>query len=242
MSLEGKTILITGAAVRVGRAMALAVAEAGANVIVHYGRSDQEAKKVKAAIEALGVRAHLLQADLSQAVDSQRLIHEAAKLGPLFGLVNSASIFQNLGLEDSTAENWDLHMAINLRAPFLLSQSFAAALKDKDTEGRIVNILDWRALRPGDDHLPYTISKAGLVALTQSLAIAMAPQITVNGMAFGAILPPSDGGDTSGILRDVPAQRWAELDEVGKTLIFLLDGPSYITGEIVHLDGGRHLI
>lgn len=242
MSLEGKTILITGAAVRVGRAMALAVAHAGADVMVHFGHSDEEAKNVQAEIEAMGRKAHLLQADLSQAEDSQKLIKKANEISPLFGLVNSASIFQDRTLADTNVHSWDLHMDINLRAPFLLSQAFATTLKDTDAEGRIVNIVDWRALRPGADHLPYTISKAGLVALTQSLAIAMAPQITVNAMAFGAILPPSDGGDTRDILEDVPAQRWADLDEVGKTLIFLLDGPSYITGEIVHLDGGRHLI
>lgn len=242
MSLEGKTVLITGAALRVGRAMALAVAEAGADVIVHYGRSDKAAQKVKAEIEGLGRQAHLLQADLSQTESGQNLIKAATEIGPLFGLVNSASIFQDRRLENTDVASWDLHMAINLRAPFLLSQAFAAALKESKAEGRIVNILDWRALRPGDDHLPYTISKAGLAALTQSLAIALAPRITVNAIAFGAILPPSDGGDTSGILDDVPAKRWADLDEAGKTLVFLLDGPSYITGEILHLDGGRHLI
>ena len=105
-----------------------------------------------------------------------------------------------------------------------------------------MNILDWRALRPGKDHFPYTISKAALSAMTQSLAVALAPGIIVNGLAFGAILPPSDGGETEDILNDVPVMRWAHLEEVGEALLFLLDGPEYITGEIVHLDGGRHLI
>ena len=240
MSIQGKTVLITGSGVRVGRSMALACAQAGANLIVHYGHSDKEAKEVQAEAQKLGVEAHLHQADLSQVADCQRLIHEAWKHGPLYALVNSASIFQGIKLEDTTAENWDLHMAINLRAPMLLSQAFVRKLGAD--EGRIVNILDWRALRPGADHLPYTISKAGLAALTQSLAIALAPNITVNGMAFGAILPPADGGDTSGILDDVPADRWADLEEVNQTLRFFLEGPAYITGEIVHVDGGRHLI
>jgi len=130
---------------------------------------------------------------------------------------------------------------INLTTPFLLSQAFARAL-EPGKEGRIVNILDWRALRPGPDHLPYTISKAGLVALTRSLAQALAPEISVNGIALGAILPPSDGGAGDEILKNVPAGRWAELEEVQKTLSFLLSGPSYITGEIIHVDGGRHLV
>jgi NAD(P)-dependent dehydrogenase (short-subunit alcohol dehydrogenase family) len=240
VSIQGKTVLITGSGVRVGRSMALACAQAGANLIVHYGHSDKEAKEVQAEAQKLGVKAHLHQADLSQVADGQRLIDEAWEHGPLYALVNSASIFQDIKLEDITAENWDLHMATNLRAPMLLSQAFGRKLRN--AEGRIVNILDWRALRPGADHLPYTISKAGLAALTQSLAIALAPNITVNGMAFGAILPPADGGDTSGILDDVPADRWADLEEVNQTLRFFLEGPAYVTGEIVHVDGGRHLI
>jgi pteridine reductase len=109
-------------------------------------------------------------------------------------------------------------------------------------DGRIVNILDWRALRPGRDHLPYTISKSALAALTQSLAAALAPQITVNALALGAILPPSDGSDTTGLLQFVPVRRWASLDEVDEALLFLLEGPAYITGEILHVDGGRHLV
>lgn len=132
-------------------------------------------------------------------------------------------------------------MRINLTAPFLLSQCFAEAIPAQ-TEGRIVNILDWRVLRPGADHFPYTISKAGLAALTRSLAIALAPNIIVNGLALGAILPPKDGGLTDDLLEDVPVKRWADLEEVNESLLFLLDGPRYITGEIIHLDGGRHLI
>ena len=132
-------------------------------------------------------------------------------------------------------------MRVNLSAPFLLSQRFAEAI-NPEAQGRIINILDWRALRPGADHLPYTISKAGLAALTRSLAIALAPNITVNGLAFGAILPPSDGGLTQDLLEFVPAKRWADLKEVDQALLFLLTGPSYINGEIIHLDGGRHLV
>jgi pteridine reductase len=103
-------------------------------------------------------------------------------------------------------------------------------------------MLDWRALRPGPDHLPYTISKAALAALTRSLATALAPQITVNGLALGAILPPSDGANIGNILDNIPAHRWANLEEVGQALVFLLDGPTYVTGEILHVDGGRHLV
>ena len=242
MDLKGKSILITGAGVRVGRAMAKAVARAGASVIIHYGSSKDEAASLKGELESLGAAAHLLQADFSQPQQAAGLVESALEFGPLYALVNSAAIFKKLDLENSDLESWQLHLDINLTAPFLLSQAFWKAAKKTGAEGRIVNILDWRALRPGADHLPYTVSKAALAALTQSLAVATAPKVTVNGIAFGAILPPTDGGDTTGILKRVPAGRWAQLDEVGQTLLFLLAGPQYITGEIIYLDGGRHLV
>ncbi|HEY4718293.1 MAG TPA: SDR family oxidoreductase [Anaerolineales bacterium] len=242
MDLKGKTVLITGGAVRVGRAMAKAIATAGGSLIVHYSGSEDEAMSLKSELTTLGVEVHLLQADFSKPEQASDLIEQGLTFGPLFALVNSAAIFQKLDLETSNLQNWQLHLDINLTAPFLLSQAFWKAARQTGAEGRIVNILDWRALRPGADHLPYTISKAALAALTQSLAIAMAPKVTVNGLAFGAILPPTDGGKTEGILKQVPAGRWAELEEVGQTLLFLLTGPQYISGEIIYLDGGRHLV
>lgn len=242
MTLKGKRVLITGGAVRVGKAMALALAHAGAEVLLHYGHSRQAAEATRTEIEATGATAALLQADLSDAAAVEKLVTQAEQAGPLFALVNSAAIFANLGLEDTQLSDWQRHLDVNLTAPFLLSQGLARAVQARQAEGRIVNILDWRALRPGADHLPYTVSKAALAALTRSLAVALAPAITVNGIAFGAILPPSDGGDANRVLNSVPAQRWADLDEVGQTLRFLLEGPSYITGEIIYLDGGRHLV
>jgi NAD(P)-dependent dehydrogenase (short-subunit alcohol dehydrogenase family) len=146
-----------------------------------------------------------------------------------------------LDWKTTSLEDWNRHLMVNLTTPFLLIQAFARQVS-ADHQGRIVNLLDWRALRPGADHLPYTISKVALAGLTRSLAQAFAPQIQVNGVALGAILPPADGADTSAIIRDVPARRWADLAEVGQAVIFLLSGPTYITGEILHVDGGRHLV
>jgi NAD(P)-dependent dehydrogenase (short-subunit alcohol dehydrogenase family) len=156
-------------------------------------------------------------------------------------LINNASIFEPLDWTETRLEDWNRHLAVNLTAPFLLSQAFARTLP-KEEHGRIVNLLDWRALRPGADHLPYTISKAALAALTRSLAIAFAPRISVNGLALGAILPPKGGGSSEDILRNIPARRWARLEEVDQALLFLLSGPAYITGEVIHIDGGRHLV
>ena len=141
-------------------------------------------------------------------------------------------------MQETSLDDWNNHLNINLTAPFLLSQAFAKHAQ----EGRIVNILDWRALRPGADHFPYTISKSALAAMTKSLAAALAPRITVNGLALGAILPPADNSSAKDkVIEAVPAQRWGEANEVEEALLFLLSGPAYITGEIIHVDGGRHL-
>ncbi|MBM4427075.1 MAG: SDR family oxidoreductase [Chloroflexi bacterium] len=237
--LQGKTILVTGAARRVGRLFALACGRAGADVILHHGHSHQEAESVRDEIASLGPQAWVLAADLSHADEVSQLIGRANELSPLYGLVNSAAIFEPLSMPDTTLDDWNRHLSINLTAPFLLSQAFA-----KQTgAGRIVNILDWRALRPDADHFPYTVTKSALAAMTKSLAIALAPNITVNGLALGAILPPADGSSANEkIIEAVPAKRWSEAQEVEDALLFLLAGPAYITGEIIHLDGGRHLV
>jgi NAD(P)-dependent dehydrogenase (short-subunit alcohol dehydrogenase family) len=240
MNLKGKTILISGAARRIGRIFALAVAQAGSDLIIHHSNSPDEAERTKQDIEKIGQEAIILQSDFSDPASMDEFIKEAFSLREVFGLVNNASIFSELSWSDTSLDQWNKHLSINLTAPFFLSRAFAKALPE-NKEGRIINILDWRALRPSADHLPYTISKAGLSALTKSLAIALAPNITVNGIAFGAILPPSNGGSPGTNLSGVLIPRWAETKEVEDTLLFLLSGPRYITGEIIHLDGGRHL-
>ena len=241
MSLEGKLILITGGAERVGHSLALAVARAGGDVVVHFGQSQDAAESTRSEIEALGRKAILVQADLADAAQVAGLIPGLTQHGPLFGLVNNAAVFEALTWEKTGLEAWNRHLAINLTAPFLLAQAFARALPSGKT-GRIVNMLDWRALRPGPDHLPYTISKSALAALTRSLAAALAPHITVNALALGAVLPPTDAPPPQHILENVPAGRWATLEEVDQALLFLLEGPAYVTGEIIHVDGGRHLV
>jgi NAD(P)-dependent dehydrogenase (short-subunit alcohol dehydrogenase family) len=252
--LNGTTILVTGAARRVGRILALGCGRAGADVILHHGHSPEKALEVQKEIESFGRRAWILPSDLSRPEEVAGLIARANEISPVYGLVNSAAIFESLSWGETTLADWQRHMDLNLTAPFLLSQAFAkqlifaqsGVLAAEDGGGsitrRIVNILDWRAMRPGADHFPYTISKAALAALTKSLAAALAPRITVNALALGAVLPPSDRPASDKIIEHVPAQRWSKPEEVAEALIFLLSGPSYITGEIIHLDGGRHLI
>jgi NAD(P)-dependent dehydrogenase (short-subunit alcohol dehydrogenase family) len=238
-SLNRKAILVTGAARRVEKIFALACARAGADVVIHHGHSEEEAEQVRAEITKLGRQAWVLQADLSDSSQAESLIPRINRSTPLHGLVNSAAIFESLALESTSLEDWERHFAINLTAPFLLSKAFANQAPDG---GRIVNILDWRALRPGADHFPYTVSKAALASLTKSLAVALAPKIIVNGLALGAILTPSDRKVRPDIIKNVPAGRWAKEQELEQALLFALTGPAYITGEIIHVDGGRHLV
>lgn len=242
MTLTNKNVLITGGARRVGRVMSLAVARAGGNVIIHHGHSPTEAREVKEEIESNGQKAYILQADFSNLKESKNLISRALDFGPLYALVNSAAIFKNNDWSSTSLSDWNAHHQINLTTPYLLSKDFATSI-EKGAKGRIINILDWRALRPQGDHFAYTISKAGLAALTKSMAVSLAPDVTVNGLALGAILPPIDGHEENHqeVIDPVPAGRWAELGELEEALIFLLTGPMYITGEILHLDGGRHL-
>ena len=221
--------------------MALAAASAGADVIVHHAHSPQNAVDTAAEIRSLGCQTWTLEADLSDNSQAAWLMDAAFKLAPVNALINNAAIFKPVQLANTSLEDWNEHLQINLTAPFLLSQSFAAHLA-ADRTGRMINILDWRALRPGKDHFPYTISKAGLAALTQSLALSLAPRITVNGIALGAILPPGDENFSPALIKNVPMQRWAHLDELSDLIVTLLSAPSYITGEIIHLDGGRHLV
>lgn len=237
--LRQKTVLITGAARRLGRNFALACAKAGAYIVVHHAHSDAEAESLRAEINGLGSRAWVFQADFSDSSQTQNLIPLINRSTPIHYLINNAAIFESRTMETASREDWERHIAINLTAPFLLSQAFA---RQAAQGARIVNILDWRALRPGADHFPYTVSKAALAAMTKSLAVALAPKITVNGLALGAILPPSDGNVNPEIAKNIPLKRWAKEGEAEQTLIFLLTCPEYITGEIVHADGGRHLV
>jgi pteridine reductase len=241
MLLDGKLILITGAAKRVGRELALTVARNGGDLVIHYQHSQVQAESLCDEVTAVGRKAHLLQADLNDPAQVTALVRRASEFGVLYGLVNNAAIFGDLSWRTTHLDQWNQHLMVNLTAPFLLSQAFAELLYPEGW-GRIVNLLDWRALRPSADHLPYTVSKAALAALTQALAVSLAPRISVNGLALGAVLPPSQGEAPPNILKNVPAARWADLAEVGQALLFLLTGPAYVTGEILHLDGGRHLV
>ena len=240
-SFDGHTALVTGAARRLGLVFAEGLAAHGADIALHFGRTANAQQLAERLQADYSIRAAALQADLSDAEQAAALVDRAAQaLGDVDLLVNSAAIFEPEGFRETTLESWGRHLAVNLTAPFLICQAFARHRAARP--GVIVNILDWRALRPGPDHFAYTVSKAALAAMTHSLAQSLAPTIRVNGLALGAILPPADGGGTpQAILEGVPAGRWAKPEEALDALLFLLGGSDFVTGEILHLDGGRHL-
>jgi len=238
--VQNKTVIITGSARRLGREISLAVASSGFDVIIHTSQSQNEAETLIEQIKNLGRKARYISADFTDPEKAnEEFSRTFAEERNLFALINNAAIFNPGNFLETSFESWQTNFAINLTTPFLLSQSFAKNLGVK--KGRIINILDWRALRPGKDHFAYTISKSALASMTQAMAVALAPNILVNGLALGAILPPSDGGSES-IIKKVPAGRWASIKELADSILFLLTGPEYLTGEIIHLDGGRHLV
>jgi len=221
--------------------MALAAARSGANIILHHAHSPADAENVAEQIRNLGRKAWVLEADLNNLIQTQNLMQAAFSLAPVNALINNAAIFKSVDLANTTIEDWTDHLQINLTAPFLLSQAFANGFQGS-LPGRIINMLDWRALRPGKDHFPYTISKSALAAMTSSMALSLAPGIVVNGIALGAILPPGDEDFSPALIKNVPMQRWSKLEELEELIVWLLSAPEYITGEIIHLDGGRHLV
>ncbi len=232
--------MITGGARRLGQIMALAVAACGADVVIHHAHSPAEAEDTASQIRAMDRKAYILDADLSDSAAAQQLMQSAFELAPVTALINNAAIFKPVGFNEASLSDWNDHLQINLTAPFLLSQSFAQKFQSQEP-GRIINIVDWRALRPGKDHFPYTISKAALVSMTQAMALKLAPRIVVNAVALGAILPPEGQDFSPGLIKNVPMQRWAYISELEDLIAWLLSAPAYLTGEVIHLDGGRHL-
>jgi len=242
MELDGKAAIVTGGAVRLGRALALALAEQGVRLGIHYGSSAGPAETVVEEIKAMGTDAASIQADLSRPGEARSIVERAAaRFGQVDILVNSAAIFEPGNWDDTTEANWDRHFAVNLKSPFFLSQAFAAQV-GRERTGQIVNIADWRGARPGPDHVAYTLTKAAIIAMTKSLALALAPNIQVNAIAPGLILPPP--GQDQAYLEDkanqVPAQRVGSPQEIANAMIFLLRS-DFVTGELIFVTGGEHL-
>jgi len=229
--------LVTGAARRIGRALALAAADAGYDVAVHHRDSEHEAEETAAAVRECGVHACVLGGDLAQ--DPQSLIWEARDaLGPVTLLVNNASVFLDDRLETVARETWDAHMETNLHAPIALTQAFAA----QGGEGLVVNIADQRVWRPNPQFFSYSLSKAGLWWATQMMALALAPRIRVNAIGPGPTLPSihQKPEDFDAEAKNVPLERCATPEEIAAALRFLIESPS-VTGQMIAVDGCQHL-
>jgi len=238
-----KNVLVTGAAKRLGRAIALDLGSAGWNVALHYNTSQANADSAAEAVRTQGVKVALLQADLSQEAANQSLVARAADaIGPLTALINSASIFENDDWQSATRASWDTHMEVNLRSPLVLSQAFAAQLPAGET-GSIINIIDQRVLKPNPQFLSYSLSKAGLYWLTTTLAQGMAPMVRVNAVGPGPVLRNARQS-----VADFDRQRDATLlghgadpTDICAAVRYLLDASS-VTGQMIAVDGGQHLI
>ncbi len=240
--ISAGTVLVTGAARRIGRELALGLAEAGWNIAVHYNHSADEANEVVEAARGKGVEAAAFQADLHAESDMQRLVGAVtAGLGPLRCLINNASTFEYDRIESASRESWDLHMEVNLRAPFVLSQHFADQLPPGES-GNIINIVDQRVWRLTPEFMTYTISKAALWTLTQTMAQALAPEIRVNAIGPGPVLPSKrqTAENFSAQVEALPLQTHADPSEICRAVRFILETGS-MTGQMIALDGGQHL-
>ena len=238
-----KNALVTGAAKRLGRAIALDLAAHGWNVAIHYKASEEEADSAAQAARAFGADAAILKCDLSKEAQTATLVaRAAAEIGPLTALINSAALFENDDWQSATRKSWDDHMETNLRAPLLLSQSFAQQLPE-NAMGSIVNIIDQRVLKPTPQFLSYSVSKAGLYWLTTTLAQGMGPRIRVNAVGPGPTLKNSRQSDADfDRQRDATILgRGAEPADICGAVRYLLEAEA-VTGQMIAVDGGQHLI
>lgn len=240
MKLQDRTALVTGAGVRVGRAIAEGLAREGMRLLVHYHSSAAEAEAVVRGIRERGGEAVALGADLSRPAEVRRLAEEAeAAFGGVDVLVNSASVFPAQGLLETTAEIWERAHAVNLRAPFFLSQALGARMRERG-EGAIVNIADLAGMQAWSGYAAHGVSKAGLVHLTRVAARELAPEVRVNAVAPGTVLPPEEMPDEEvrRLERRIPLGRIGSPADVVEAVLYLLRA-DFVTGEVLRVDGGR---
>lgn len=243
MSLSGQTAIVTGAAVRVGAAIAEALHTRGAQICLHCHRHAAQAEELAAAWSKRGPKATVVQADLAAPERAAREIvtHCASTLGPPTLLVNSASLFSASRLEDASEADWLLHYAINVVAPALLSREFAG-VPFSGGRRQVINVLDACVDRFAGSHIAYATSKAALAILTRTLAVELAPGIRVNGVALGAILPPKDHPDEHQrrAAQSIPLRRTGSPTDVVEAVLYLA-AADFVTGAILEIAGGEHL-
>ena len=237
--LKDKTALITGAAKRIGRETALTLAERGINAVIHFNRSDSEARRLAEELRQTGVKAWTIQADFRRPDEYQTLIERAQQAaGGLDILINNASVFPAETLRDLTWSGLSANIEVNAWVPFILSRAFA----ERIGRGKIINMHDSRLKGYDWTHVGYILSKHALAAMTRMMALEFAPQITVNAVAPGLILPPpgKDESYLEGLVHTVPLQRHGEPQDIADAVAFLVQS-DFITGNVIYVDGGRHL-
>lgn len=242
--LNGQVALVTGAGVRIGHAIALGLMEQGAAVAVHYNSSAADAERLVTAIHRRGGIGRAFQANLMDDAERMGLIPNIEReMGAVSILINNAARFGNSTMMETTLDEWDNNFDLNLKAPFRLSQAFAAQNR-RQVCGSIVNILDWRGLRPGADHFASAITKAGLIKMTEAMALALAPRIRVNCLALGAILLPPHASrqKEKQLVTRTPLKHIGSTQEVIAALLYLVGPATYVTGETIVIDGGRQLV
>jgi len=238
--LAGKTAVVTGSAKRIGNAIALGLARQGTNIVVHYDKSENEAKKLRDDIVKLGLSSWLIRADISSPERCKQLIEESRRMaGRLDILVNNASVFSAKDVRSVKLEDLETDMFTNAWAPFLLTRYFS----EKTDHGKIINILDTRVVGYDFNNFAYYLSKRMLEVLTKSMALKLAPGITVNGIAPGLILPPV-GKDYAYLEQKkdtVPLKKVGSPSDIVEAVLFLVRS-DFVTGQVVYVDGGKHLI
>lgn len=242
MELQGRVALVTGGAVRVGRALSLGLAAEGMRVVVHHHSSAAGAGEVVERVRAAGGEAVALRADLSRTDEVLRLAEEAERaFGRVDVLVNNASVFPPERLEDTDPELWERVVGVNLRAPFFLTQRIGAGMKRRG-EGVVVNLADLAGLQAWASYAAHSVSKAGLVQLTRVAARSLAPEVRVVAIAPGTVLPPDDLSpeEVARLARNAPLRRNGSPADVLQAVLYLLRA-DFVTGEVLVLDGGRSL-
>jgi NAD(P)-dependent dehydrogenase (short-subunit alcohol dehydrogenase family) len=240
--MTARVALITGAARRIGRSIALDLASVGYDIAVHYQRSHTEAQVLVDEIRALGRRAEAVRADLRNESEVATLIDQCVTaLGSVDVLINNASMFERDEVATTTRASWDDHMEINLRAPFVLTQKFAQQLSDT-REGVVVNILDQRVFCLTGHFISYTLSKAALWTLTQTLALALAPRVRVNAVGPGPVLPSTRQTHEEFVRQwsGLPLERQVQPEEIAHAVRYMVEAKS-VTGQMLAVDGGQHL-
>jgi NAD(P)-dependent dehydrogenase (short-subunit alcohol dehydrogenase family) len=238
--LGGKSVLVTGAARRIGRSIALRLARAGANVAITYRESESEAEATVRDLVALGAGAIAIRVDLNYPASVRAMVAQAvAAFGSLDILVNNAGVFESTALESITVEQWDNMFATNTRAPFLVAQAAYPHLRE--TAGRIVNIGSLGGTHAWPTHAHYCTSKSALHMLSQTMAKAWAPEISVNCVAPGMIVEGEVGESYLHFAQRTPMRRNGTADDVAEAVLFFATGPHFITGQLLAVDGGLGL-